>query len=81
MAGTSMPAREEGAAVERIGCDHRTVALLIDGHLLRWRCTHHHCPDAVEAKRRGLHAYHVLNVLTGEMLEPEFEEPRLRLAS
>lgn len=34
----------------------------------------------MEAKRRGLHCFHIDDWETGERLESEFEEPQLRLA-
>lgn len=75
-----MSAREERRTIRMIGCDHRIQGVLIDNRYFRWRCTHHRCPEAMEAKRRGLHCYHIDDWETGERLESEFEEPQLRLA-
>lgn len=52
--------------VERIGCASHTHFVIIDGRYVRWLCTHHHCPDAVKARREGLRAFHVRDLQTGE---------------
>ena len=48
-----------------IGCDGHTHVVLIDGRYLRWRCTDRHCPEAQTAKRCGLWAFHVHDMVTG----------------
>lgn len=68
-----MPAREE-----RIGCDGRTVAVLIEDRYLRWRCTdYRNCAHAAKARRENRWAFHVRDLLTGDVWDEE-EPVRLR---
>ena len=68
-----MPAHEE-----RIGCDGRTIAVLIDDRYLRWRCTdYRNCEHAAKARRENLWAFHVKDLVTKKRTD-EFEPSRLQ---
>lgn len=66
--------------VKMIGCAGHTHLVVRENRFLRWRCKHHQCPDAMEARRRGLHCYHVHDVVTGEEWT-EYEDAEGRRAA
>ena len=65
--------------VKLLGCAGHTHAVLKDRRYLRWRCKHHQCAEAVEAKRKGLHCFHVLDLDTDREWT-EFEDMEAKAA-
>lgn len=61
-----------------VGCQSKVHAILIDGRYFRWRCTDVRCPAVQEAREHGAWAFHVFDLLTGEISDEE--EPARRAA-
>lgn len=49
-----------------VGCEGHTSFLLIDRRYIRWRCMDRNCPDVRDARKRGMWAFHVHDIVTGE---------------
>jgi len=52
-------------AEQPIGCRGRTVAVLLYGHILKWRCREKACPDCRQAKQRNEWSFHLRDLETG----------------
>lgn len=53
---------ERGIGTSPLRCAGRTHAVIVDGRVVRIRCTERNCPDAMVAKERGEIAIHVYDL-------------------
>lgn len=71
---------ERGIGITKLSCEATTHVSIIDGRVLRLRCTHNACPDVIDAKARGhreivIHCWDLQNIANSWT---EFEAPYRR---